>query len=343
LPCLEPAPGQLPALRRGEGHRDRPAEKSTMMEHVREPLSAIAKSAGIREADLKLAEAAAVIRTEPPDPDDLAYMARELIQCTLPHSDPGAIPGWVRKNGDLTLAIVPGVDHVTRKSYGYPYGSIPRLLLYWMTHEAVRTRQRRLELGDTLAEFMRQIGLDPRGGGKRSDGKRLRDQMSRLFRSTISFEINQQTRNMRRHAWMDMQVAPEGELWWDPRQPDQATLWGSWILLGERFFQAITAAPVPLDSRALRALKRSPLALDLYAWACHKVFQVKRKNRPECVSWKDLHAQFGSDYTNIRHFKAKVLATLRKISQVYPELRYECMPYQMWILPTSDLAIRCPL
>jgi hypothetical protein len=36
--------------------------------------------------------------------------------------------------------------------------------------------------------------------------------------------------------------------------------------LGENFFEAITAAPVPLDMRVLKTLKRSPLALDLYAW-----------------------------------------------------------------------------
>jgi hypothetical protein len=43
-------------------------------------------------------------------------------------------------------------------------------------------------------------------------------------------------------GWI-MQVAPEGELWWDPKRPDQ----GSWIELGEKFFQAITTVPVPTD------------------------------------------------------------------------------------------------
>ena len=47
-----------------------------------------------------------------------------------------------------------------------------------------------------------------------------------------------------------MQVAPEGVLWWDEKQPDQTTLWESWIQLGEKFFEAITAAPVPVDMRA---------------------------------------------------------------------------------------------
>jgi hypothetical protein len=33
------------------------------------------------------------------------------------------------------------------KPIGYPFGSIPRLLLFWITTEAVQTKVRRLELG----------------------------------------------------------------------------------------------------------------------------------------------------------------------------------------------------
>ena len=45
----------------------------------------------------------------------------------------------------------PGINLNTEKSYGYPYGTIPRLLLFWMTTEATRTKSRRLELGNSLA------------------------------------------------------------------------------------------------------------------------------------------------------------------------------------------------
>ena len=81
-----------------------------------------------------------------------------------------------------------------------------------------------------------------------------------------------------------------------PVKPDQLELWESLVELGQNFFEAITAAPVPLDCRALKALKRSPLALDLYSWAVHKVYAVKQKGKPQFVPWKGLHAQFGGDY-----------------------------------------------
>ena len=121
---------------------------------------------------------------------------------------------------------------------------------------------------------MREIGLNPRtGGGKRGDAARLHAQMERLFRSTISFEDQRPTHK----TWVDMRVAPKAMLWWDTSRSQQDNLWESWVELGEDFYAAITAAPVPVDMRALRALKRSPLALDLYAWVVHTAFTASRK------------------------------------------------------------------
>src|SRR5690606_12757454 len=67
------------------------------------------------------------------------------------------------------------------------------------------------------------------------------------------------------------EVATDAELWWDPKRPDQAVLFGSTVVLGERFFRAIIERPVPLDFRALRALKKSPLGLDLYTWLTYRM------------------------------------------------------------------------
>lgn len=140
-------------------------------------------------AHLKLLDAAVQIGMDRPSAQDAAYMARELVQCTLPHKNPGNDkPAWTRKNGNLTLTIRPAWDHKKGDVVGYPYGTLPRLLLFWITTEAVRTKSRRLELGNSLAGFMHELGLDPSRGGPRSDARRLREQMERLFRAQISFE-----------------------------------------------------------------------------------------------------------------------------------------------------------
>ncbi len=203
---------------------------------------------------------------------------------------------------------------------------LPRLVLFWITAAAVQTKSRHLELGDSLSSFMRELDLIPAssGGGKRSDAKRLRGQMERLFRCRISFDqATTDESGAEGNSWLDMQVAPKGELWWDTKQPDQAALWGSWIELGEEFFKAITAAPIPADMRALRALKRSPLALDLYVWATYRVFQVNRKGGSQFISWAQLKPQMGAEYKSVDEFARKAKAAFRKIRAVYPGLRLD--------------------
>lgn len=270
----------------------------------------------------KLLDAAEAIRLDP-DKSEAAFIARQLVQATLPHKNPGDVPAWSRTNGNLTLGIQPGWNHKKKKSVGYPYGTIPRLLLFWMTTEAVRTKNLRLELGNSLTAFMRQIGLNPDNGGagaKRSDARRLRDQMERLFKATISFEQNREEEGRKGEAWLDMKVAPEGVLWWDEKLLEQPTLWGSWIELSKQFFHAITAAPVPVDMRALKALKRSPLALDLYAWATYSAYRTQKSGQSRSVSWEALHEQLGGEYQDMKEFARKARAALRKVQVVYPEL-----------------------
>src|SRR3954452_12412974 len=127
---------------------------------------------------------------DPPSPEDLSFLARQLVQCTLPHRDPGEVPLWSRTNGDLTLVVSrTAVDERTGKPIGYPYGSLPRLLLYWINSEAMRTKNPKLHLGNSLSSFLRELGLSPETGrGKRGDAYRLREQMNRLFSAAVRFQ-----------------------------------------------------------------------------------------------------------------------------------------------------------
>ena len=262
-----------------------------------------------------------------PEAVERGFMARQLILCTLPHSDPGNIDAWSRRTGSIALGIQPGVDFDTGRKIGYPYGTIPRLLLFWITTEVQRvknlpelsiTQKRTLQLGQNLAAFMEAVGLNPRGGGKRSDAKRLHDQMDRLFSSRIGFVEKKQDGSAIGKERGSMEVSPHYELWWNKKQPGQGTLWNSHVFLGEGFYNALVDCAVPVDMRALKALKKSPLALDLYAWICYAAFAiVQQKRQPQFVPWKSLMHQFGTDYTGpsaVKNFKAHVKAALRKIA-----------------------------
>ena len=273
-----------------------------------------------------IVRAAEAIYFDPePGPKDRAFSARQLVQATLPHQNPrGNPPEWYRTNGALTLSIRPGykTDPKTgvRRCIGYPYGVIPRLLLFWMTTEVIRTHQRRLELGDTLSGFMRELGLDPyTGGGQRGDAKRLRDQVERLFSATISFDYSTDAQR----SWLHMSVASKGQLWWDSPPPNRGNLLGSWIELGEEFYQALLEAPVPVDMRTLRTLKQSPLALDLYTWLAYRSFTVTQEGKPAFISWRQLQRQMGAHYHDTKNFKRRIQKTLCTLQTIYPRLKIE--------------------
>jgi len=272
------------------------------------------------------------------DANSLVFLAKPFIQTTLPHRDPGDIRVWVRKNGKLTLSIKPGYEENTatgkHESIGIPYGSIPRLLLIWMNTEALRTGRKTLELGHNLSEFMRQLGLDPTQGGKRGDIARLKDQMTRMFRSLISLDEVLQTEKGASKRWIDMQVVSLGCMSWfntrdyrfnaDPKSL-QEEIDGSWIQLTDLFHESITSSTIPLDMRIIQELKQSPLALDIYAWMVHRTFGTYEtiSKKPSFVTWQQLHDQFGTNYGDINNFKKKAKKILNTIQVISNNLSIE--------------------
>ena len=81
------------------------------------------------------------------DPD-LGFMARLMALCSLPRTNPRDQLQYKRVNGPYKLIVFSSGE--TR----LPYGNLPRLLLAWVSTEAVRTQSPVLVLGNSLAEFM---------------------------------------------------------------------------------------------------------------------------------------------------------------------------------------------
>ncbi len=290
----------------------------------------------------KIVEAAVAIAAAPPTTQEKMFLARQLVQATLPHRDPGNVPIWLRSCGDVVLTIQQGYRFGT--PCGYPFGAIPRLLMYWMTTEAVRSGQRRLELGDSLSAFIEEIGLNPNtGGGERGGPARVRAQMRRLLSASISFSriLKDDVRGGKGEANTQMQIAKETVFWWgsDNDEVDTDWQWGSYVVLDQDFFDAITASPVPLDMRALRAIQQSPLALDLYSLLTYQAFLAQKSGRPRFLSWRQLQNALGASYSDPRNFNRAARDELRNIGAVYPALRLGDRTDGIEILPESLPAV----
>ena len=113
------------------------------------------------------------------DPDR-GFMARTMALCSLPRTNPGNRKEYKRVNGPYTLYMQSGPGNKL------PFVNLPRLLLAWVSTEAVRTQSRELVLGRSLSKFMRTLGINSTSGGVRGEQTRLRNQMKRLFGCTVS-------------------------------------------------------------------------------------------------------------------------------------------------------------
>jgi len=271
-----------------------------------------------------ISEALAIEQESAKKAGALGYMARAMVQTTLPHK---AVKGneFSRSNGHFTLTML------APSQIGLPYGNVPRLLLAWLTTEAVRKKERTIQLGDNLSHFMRELDLVPTGG-RWGTITRLREQTKRLFTSTISCSYE----NADQFAESGFRIADKVQLWWNPQQPNQSSLFGSHVHLSETFFKEIIDRPVPVDMRALKALKRSPLALDIYCWLTYRLSYLNARAE---IPWPLLQLQFGSDYPDTgqgrRDFKKKFLLQLRKVKVIYREANLEDGDHALILRPSQ--------
>ena len=258
------------------------------------------------------------------DPDR-GFMARMMVLCSLPRTNPSNQKEYKRVNGPFTLYMQSGPGNKL------PYGNLPRLLLAWLCSEAVRTQSRDLVLGRSLSEFMRELGIYNSGGQPQT---RLRNQMKRLFGCTVMLIY----KNANVERFVNSPIAESGEYWWNPQRPDQPSLWNSKIELSEKFFKEIISHPVPIDMNTLTALKRSTLGLDLYLWLTYRIFALRAPLR---LTWRQVYHQFGahpdkaSDRVTVRNFQRKVLRELVKIKLAWTELNYSTAPGLLILHPST--------
>ena len=237
----------------------------------------------------------------------LGFMPRLLVLTTLPHRRPES-HRFERVNGRHTLRLS------APRRIGLPYGSYARLLLAYLTTQAIRTKNREVQLGATPNDLARKLGLSVISG-PRGTATRLNFQLRRLLSTQF---IWQTSLGLAPRSSGSAQVAadscprPLRQLL--PRRPP----WRSHIVLSQDFFDEITRSAIPMDLRAIRQLQRSPLAIDLYVWLTFRMSYLKK---PTLIPWKSLEAQFGSDYSRLRDFRSHAVTQIESVIRVYPTVR----------------------
>jgi len=90
-----------------------------------------------------------------------------------------------------------------------------------------------------------------------------------------------------------------------------------------------------LDLAALRALRGSPLRLDIYAWLTYRMSYLRRRSE---VPWESLRAQFGSNNANTKQgraqFRKDFERNLREVVLVYRQANVEVASGGVVLLPS---------
>jgi hypothetical protein len=238
----------------------------------------------------------------------LGFMSRLLVMVNLPYRDPGKDRRtWFRKNGHVSIDVNSGTEDGI--PIGLPYGAYPRLILAFLVTQAVKTQSPMLYLGKSFTDFLKLIGIE-KGGNTR---KQLQKQLDRTLSASFAWTY----RTDKQWSRENIQISHKSQLWWDEKQPEQQSLWESYIKLNADFFNEIIRNAVPLDLRVLSILKNSPLGLDLYMFIAWRVFKI---DKPVFISWQSLQEQLGGQFLNIHEFSRKCRSHIKKIQAIRPDL-----------------------
>src|SRR6185437_10327935 len=256
----------------------------------------------------------------PADEEDasILYQHSVLCQTCMPYRDPGEeIRAWQRSNGRVSLRIQAGnaydADTNSWIDVGLPHGPKPRLVLYHLNAECLRTQSPLIELEDSLTAFVRRtLSLDPKGRNIRT----VKDQLTRLASADFRFGMGQDGRSVT----IKGSVIDGFELW-TPKNDKQRVLWPTTVQFSRTYFESLMQHAVPLNEGAVARLSHSAMGLDIYTWLAQRLHRIDPA-KAAFVPWVSLKEQFGHDYGRMVDFRRVFTRTLQQVKVVYREARF---------------------
>jgi hypothetical protein len=263
----------------------------------------------------RLLDAGQRIHDEPPDHADFLHSV--MCQVGLPRSRTDA-KAFERQSGHISILLEAGKLYNGRDwiDQPLPYGTTPRLVMVHVSSEAIRTQSRSIEVGDSMRQFLTSLGMQT-NGGERGGYTTFKRQMEALAACRLTLGMHDEGRVVT----VDAKPFKRFEAWLQ-HDGTQHTMWPGVLELSKDFYDTLADHAVPLDYRALSALKHSALALDVYTWLAHRLCRVNKAGGI-MLSWENLREQFGQEYASSKNFKHEFRDALRQVCVVYPDARIE--------------------
>jgi len=251
-----------------------------------------------------------------PDRGELAFLHSGLCQTYLPHARPDRDDEiWTRSSGRFSMMVTPGGTPgrggEAARYVGVPYGPKARLILIYLQSEGVKSRV--VQLGSTLAGFIRAMGLEPIAG-KRGSIAMVKEQLLRIGRCTFTLSwTGAGAEGDEAMMLQDVRIASGLELALDPKK------WEGQVVLDADFHAHLKEHAVPLDWRAIRELSGNSMGLDLYTLFAYRLPRLERDLR---LTWRQLSEQMGSD-AEVKEVARRSRQALSQVLEVYPGARVE--------------------
>lgn len=255
------------------------------------------------------------VQDEEPVP---AFLHSALCAMSLPTKRPkDETQPIVREDGKYALAINPrpvlqNIDGKSvMRSLGVPYGAYPRVALIYLLSQAVMKQSRDVYLGRNFTEWMRRLGYQTVSYGPRGTANLMREQVDRLLACEWQIRWDGTDTDDNAFAVRDVKISNEyaGSL-------DKNGSFQREIRMSEAFYSHLIDHAVPLNEVAIRELKGTPTALDLYTYLAYRLPRIG-SDKGQVISWTQLAKHLGNE-ADSKRFRQTVRETMQIVSAVYP-------------------------
>jgi hypothetical protein len=255
------------------------------------------------------------VQDEEPVP---AFLHSALCAMSLPTKRPkDDTQPIVREDGKYALAINPrpvlqNIDGKSvMKSLGVPYGAYPRVALIYLLSQAVMKQSRDVYLGKNFTEWMRRLGYQTISYGPRGTANLMREQVDRLLACEWQIRWDGTEADDSAFAVRDVKISNEyaGSL-------NSSGAFAREIRMSEAFYSHLIDHAVPLNEVAIRELKGTPTALDLYTYLAYRLPRIG-SDKGQIISWNQLAKHLGNE-ADSKRFRQTVRETMQIVSAVYP-------------------------
>jgi len=254
---------------------------------------------------------------------EIGFLYSGWAQSALPHKKLADEASWQVRTDYVTLIVQPGLRAAQAGDpvpVGVPYGSRARLICIYLQSEALRNNSREVELGRTLHAWLRRLGISI--GGKSMTA--VRDQAERISRCRMTFQVKSGNR-----TGLVNQNILDTAMFVDDMDGPRSFI--ERAKLSEMFFEQLKRHPVPIEEAAISSLSNNSMAIDVYCWLAYRLHSL---DKPTFISWKALHAQFGTGVELLRNFRAFFRTTLDLALSVYPDAKVTVEERGLTLIPS---------